>query len=203
MIFVPSRNRRESLERFFAVGQPTLPGRVLIDDDDNSYEGMKLPEGWQFSVGPRESSGARLNRAYRLYPEEQFYGQIGDDYICRPVGWDTALAESCGWNKISWGNDGRWGEKLCTSFFVGGELVRMFDWFAHPMLEHLYVDSVWWMIAKAAKLGRYRADVETMHVNVKDQTYRERRISNDHNTFKKLRADGAIDELINLAAQFR
>ena len=203
MIFVPSRNRRESLERFFAVGQPTLPGRVLIDDDDNSYEGMKLPEGWQFSVGPRESSSARLNRAYRLYPDEQFYGQIGDDYICRPVGWDVSLVESCGWNKISWGNDGRWGEKLCTSFFVGGELVRMFDWFAHPMLEHLYVDSVWWMIAKAAKLGRYRPDVETMHVNVKDQTYRERRVSNDHRTFTKLREDGAIDELINLAAQFR
>lgn len=202
MIFVPSRKRRESLERFFAVGQPTLPGRVLIDDDDDSYEGMQLPEGWEFSVGERVSSAERLNRAYRQWPEEQFYGQIGDDYVCRPLGWDKALVESCGWHKISWGNDGRWGDRLCTSFFVGGELVRMFDWFAHPMLEHLYVDSVWWMIAKGAGLARYRSDIETTHINVKDQTYKERRISNDYNTFRVLR-EGAIDELINLAAQFR
>lgn len=202
MIFVPSRNRRESLQRFFDVGQPTLPGRVLIDDDDNSYEGMKLPDGWEFMVAPRQSSSARLNLAYDHFRNEDFYAQIGDDYVCRPKGWDVMLAESCGFSKISWGNDGRWGGRLCTSFFIGGELVRMFDWMAHPDLEHLYVDSIWWMIAKGSGLGRYRHDVETMHINVKDRTYRERRIAQDQRTFMKLRADGAIDKLIELAADF-
>ena len=201
MIFVPSRNRRASLQRFFDFGQPTFPGRVLIDDDDDSYEGMKLPEGWEFFVNSRRSTGALLNLAYRTWPDEQFYAQIGDDYVCRPLGWDVALSESCGWNKISWGNDGRWGEKLCTSFFVGGEIVRLFDWFAHPMLEHLYVDTVWWMVAKGSGLARYRADIETKHINVKDKTYSERRIIKDHSTFNKLRGD-AIDELINLAAEY-
>lgn len=202
MIFVQSRNRRESLQRFFDVGQPTLPGRVLIDDDDDSYTGMTLPDGWEFFQRPRDTSSAILNRAYRQWPDEQFYGQIGDDYVCTPKGWDVSLSESCGWNRISWGNDGRWGEKLCTSFFVGGEIVRMFDWFAHPSLQHLYVDTVWWMIAKGSGLARYRPDISTEHINVKDQTYRERRIGNDHATFNDLRGE-KIDELINLAAQMR
>ena len=201
MIFVPSRNRRESLQRFFDVGKPTLPGRVLIDDDDKSYEGMELPEGWDFSVAPRQSTSARLNLGYDLYRNEEFYAVIGDDYVCRPIGWDAMLAESCGFSKISWGNDGRWGERLCTSFFIGGELVRMFDWMAHPDLEHLYVDSVWWMIAKGSGLARYRPDVETTHINVKDSTYRERRMLNDQRTFSRLRTD-EISKLIDLAADF-
>ena len=201
MIFVPSRKRRSSLNRFFETSCPTLPGRVLIDDDDDSYEGMKLPEGWEFMVSGRTSSSKRLNEAYMIMPNEPFYGQIGDDYVCKPHGWDKMLAESCGFSKISWGNDGRWGDRLCTSFFIGGELVRMFDWLAHPDLEHLYVDSVWWMIAKGAGIGRYRADVEVTHINVKDQTYKERRCINDHNTFTFLRNE-QIGKLIDLASQY-
>src|SRR6185295_9966570 len=120
MIFVPSRNRRQTLERFFNISQPQTPGRVLIDDDDKSYEGMKLPSDWEFISAPRAPTSFRLNEAYRLLLNEPFYGQIGDDYVCRPLGWDTQLAESCGYYKIAWGNDGRWGDKLCTSFFIGG-----------------------------------------------------------------------------------
>lgn len=201
MIFVPSRNRRESLQRFFDVSQPALPGRVLIDDDDKSYEGMTLPDGWDFMVAPRQSTSARLNLGYDHFRNEEFYAVIGDDYVCRPKGWDGMLAESCGFSKISWGNDGRWGERLCTSFFIGGELVRMFDWMAHPELEHLYVDSVWWMIAKGSGLARYRPDVETKHINVKDATYRERRMQHDHKTFTRLRNE-EIGKLIDLAADF-
>lgn len=202
MIFVPSRNRRETLQRFFDVSKPQTPGRVLIDDDDSSYEGMKLPYGWEFISGPRAPTSFRLNDGYNLFRNEPFYGQIGDDYVCKPIGWDTQLAESCGHYKISWGNDGRWGEKLCTSFFIGGELVRMFDFMAHPELDHLYVDSLWWMIAKGSGLARYRADIETKHINIKDKTYQERRLANDHKNFMRLRADGEIDRLIDLAADF-
>lgn len=202
MIFVQSRNRRASLERFFDVSKPQMEGRVLIDADDDSYDGMTLPDGWSFFQEPRDSCSAILNRAYRKWPNEPFYGQIGDDYVCKPYGWDVMLAEAASFNHIAWGDDGRWGNKLCTSFFVGGTLVRMFDWFAHPMLEHLYVDSVWWMIAKGAGISKYRPEISTTHINVKDQTYRERRVSNDHVTFSKLRGE-PIDELINLAAQLK
>ncbi len=202
MIFVPSRKRRESLNRFFELSAPSLPGRVLIDDDDDSYEGMQLPAGWEFFVSKRKSSSARLNEAFKKRPDEPFYGQIGDDYICKPLGWDVLLAEGCGSTRISWGNDGRWGDRLCTSFFIGGDLVRQFGWMAHPELEHLYVDTVWWMVAKGSGTANYLQDVKCTHINVKDQTYRERRISNDHNVFKKLEQK-AIGHLIDFAAEIK
>ncbi len=77
----------------------------------------------------------------------------------------------------------------------------MFDWMAHPELEHLYVDSVWWMIAKGSGMGRYRPDVECTHVNVKDDTYKQRRLAHDQRTFMRLR-EKEIGRLIDLASDY-
>ena len=197
MIFVQSRGRRKSLERFFEVGKPTETGRVLIDEDDRSYDGMTLPKGWEFFVRPRDSSSKILNRAFKEWPDEPYYGQIGDDYVCS-TGWDCILGNAATPKYISWGDDGRWGNRLCTSFFVGGDLVRKFGWFAHPELEHLYVDSIWWMIAKGSGLGKYCPEVKVQHLNVKDQTYRERRVKGDHRMFEFLRM-GEVGTLTELA----
>ncbi len=202
MIFIQSRGRRKSLDRFFSFSKPTMRGRVLIDDDDDSYESMVLPDGWEFYVRSRDSSSKILNRAFEQWHDEPFYAQIGDDYICKPEGWDKTLGKAAGSYHIAWGNDGRWGNRLCTSFFVGGDLVRKMGWFAHPELKHLYVDSVWWMIAKGAGLSRYCPEVRVEHLNVKDKTYQERRIKGDHEMFEKLRRE-SIGALTKLAAGFK
>lgn len=200
MIFVPSRGRRAGIERFFKECNPSLPGRVLIDEDDRSYDDMSLPDGWEFFVRPRDKTTVIINRAFHEFPKEPFYAVVGDDMMCKPPDWDLELAQSCGSKCVSWGDDGRWGSKLCPSFFVGGDLVRHMGWLVHPMFGHLYGDTVWWMIARGAGIARYRPDITIHHYNVKDKTYLERQVRGDHEAFEYLRTEG-MSRLISKASK--
>lgn len=193
MILVPSRGRREGLERFFSVSRPSVVGRVLVDDDDPSYDGMTLPENWAFFRRPRAKTTHIINRAFEAYPEQDFYAVVGDDMDCSPDGWDVELSRDAMPNFVSWGDDGRWGSKLCPSFFIGGDLVRRMGWIVHPSFGHLYGDTVWWMIASGARLGHYRPDIRMIHNNQKDKTYQQRQTAGDHEAFEKLRQSGMSD----------
>ena len=187
MIFICSRGREAPLSKFFNISLPSLPGRVLIDDDDETYKDFDLPEGWEFVVGKRAPVAQLLNRAYNLYPEEQFYAVVCDDMVYTTANWDQRLSDACGTRYVSWGDDGRWGKQLCTSFFVGGDLVRKMGWLAHPGTGHLYTDTIWWMIASGAKLGKYVPEVKFKHTKIMDKTFRERSISGDAEAFERLR----------------
>ena len=189
MIFMCSRGRRELLQKFMDVSQPRLEGRVLIDDDDNSYDGMKLPHGWDFVVGKRGSVTEILNRAFKKFPDEPYYAVICDDMLYTdPVpGWDALLSAAAAPRYVSWGDDGRFSERLCTSFWVGGDLVRAFGWLQHPDIGHLYADTVWWTIARGAKIARYLPEVSYRHHKVMDRTFAERSIQGDATTFERLR----------------
>jgi hypothetical protein len=203
MIFICSRGRRNLLEMFFKVSQPKLEGRVLIDDDDPSYKGMTLPLGWEFEVGQRDSTSRILNRAFENHPNEPYYGVICDDmiYIEPNPGWDGLLAGACTPKYLAWGNDGRFQEKLCPSFFVGGDLVRLMGWLVHPEIGHLYGDTVWWMISRGSKLSKYLPEVQYRHNKVMDRTFLERRIQGDASTFERLRLE-EIPQLTHKAFKF-
>jgi len=112
VIFVPSRGRREGLERFFKQSRPSVVGRVLVDDDDPSYDGMTLPDNWAFFRRPRAKTTQIINRAFEAYPEQDFYAVVGDDMDCSPAGWDVELSRDAMPHFVSLGDDGRWGSKL-------------------------------------------------------------------------------------------
>ena len=199
MIFVCSRGRRESLCRFFMISKPSLAGRVLIDDDDPTYEGMELPTGWKFVSGPRGPVTQILNRAFESMPKEPFYGVICDDMVYQTQGWDISLSEKCQPKFVAWGDDGRRGPTLCTSFFVGGDLVRHFGWLVHPKTGHLYGDTIWWAIARGADIARYDPSVQFRHHKIYDKTYLQRRIHGDAESFKSM-IDAEIPDLALRAA---
>lgn len=200
-----SRGRRASLERFFDRSKPTLPGRVLIDDDDcDTYAGMKrLPAGWDWEIGPRVGCVATVNRAFAEHPDEPWYAVIADDMVCGPEGWDTQLANACQPHFIAWGDDGRWGAKLCTSYFVGGDLPRALGFLDAPMFGHLYADTVRQDIANGAAIGIYHPGIHCTHINVHDQTYAERKIAGDRAMYQKVKADGSIDKWIEVAKSLK
>ena len=187
MIFICSRGRKHRLQEFFRVSKPTLPGRILIDDDDDSYAEFELPQGWEFIVGKRGPTTRILNSAFRMYPCEDYYGVVCDDMVYTTPNWDVVLSTECLPHFVSWGNDGRSGKNLCTSFFIGGDLVRKFGWLVYPEFGHLYGDTVWWMIARGSGLAKYRGDVKFTHTKVLDKTYVERSIAGDASKFEHIR----------------
>lgn len=195
MILLPSRGRPQLLARFFEKSRPSLPGRVLVDDDDKSYAGMPLPRGWSWLIGPRAPLVKIFNRAWESMPGEAWYGMVGDDVVCSP-GWDVALAAAAVPNRVAWGDDGINGSTLGTTFFVGGDLARAMGWLQHPALGHLYADTVWNRIATGAGLGVYRADIATTHMRIQDATYRERSKAGDPEAFARIQEQemaGLID----------
>ena len=198
MIFVCSRKRRHSLSRFIHMSRPRLPGRVLIDDDDGSYDGMELPPGWRYFMGERKSTIEILNRAFRHFPDEPFYAVVCDDMVYQTKDWDKILSESCGTNHVAWGSDGRWNSSLCTSFFIGGELARRMGWLVHPGFGHLYADQLWWEIATRAGISRYHPEVTFEHRKVADETFLQRRITGDREKFKEV-MESEISELVERA----
>lgn len=198
MIFVPSRGRRQHLEGFFRESRPRLPGRVLIDEDDASYDGMALPAGWEFFRERRAPLVQIMNRAFGRWPDEAVYGCVADDTVCGPEGWDVTLAERAGRSRVAWGEDGINGEKLCAIAFVGGDLVRRMGWLSCPAFGHLYADQVWHAIATATGRAVYRPDIRTIHRKVKDRTYRERSTAGDAARWRAMQG-GEIEALIERA----
>lgn len=186
------------MERFFGESIPEFGGRVLIDEDDvDTYSGMVLPEGWAFEAGERVGAARTLNRGFKAYPDEPWYAVVADDVVCKGR-WDSVLSLACLPDKIAWGDDGRWGEGLCTTFFLGGDLVRRMGWISPPGFGHLFVDRVWWEIALRSGLGRYHPEIKTSHFNIHDETYFERAIRGDAGAFEELKKKG-LNDYIQLA----
>jgi hypothetical protein len=198
LIFVCSRKRRHSLSRFLHLSRPHLPGRILIDEDDDSYDGMELPPGWRFFMGRRDSTVRILNRAFDHFKYEPFYAVVCDDMIYVTKGWDKILAQSCEDRYVAWGSDGRWNDQLCTSFFLGGELARKMGWIVHPAFGHLFADRAWWEIAQRARLARYHPEVRFEHHKIADRTFFERKITGDRERFGTL-MEGEIHQLVERA----
>jgi len=193
MMLLPSRGRPEQLRRFFEQSRPAYKGVVLLDEDDvKNYFDVRLPNNWTTIIAPRVSLTRLFNRAFEQYPDEPFYGLLGDDIVCKPKGWDHDLAAAAGQHDIAYGDDGINGRQLCCFPFLGGELVRATGWLQHPALGHLYGDSVWFEIGRRLKLLRYRPTVETRHfhwslgLQEKDATARERQIEGDIAAFNTI-----------------
>lgn len=143
------------------------------------YKKIVLPETWRMVVSP-ENIGvcAAMNKVYREYPDEDFYGLICDDEYVYTRGWDERLSEAAGaWN-ISHGND-RWQSngRIHGYVTVGGNLVRECGWWALPGLWHWFHDDVQELLAQTCELRRFCEDVVVEHKHhqagkaTKDGTY--------------------------------
>ena len=85
------------LDRMRETGCST-PGIVVLNGDQG-FSGA-MPEGWSIIV-PDKNLGAlgALNKVFELYPNEDFYGFIGDDEFVETDGWDKKLIDAAGaWN---------------------------------------------------------------------------------------------------------
>jgi hypothetical protein len=180
MHILPTRGRPELLQRYFDEGKPSMPGVVVIDhDQDVMYSKMRLPEGWNLIyVPPMMGFVWKVNMAFKLFPNEDWYSFTGDDMVGRTPNWDVTLSNTARRGHITWGNDLINGK--CTHPFIYGDFCRDLGWVAHPEFKHLYVDTIWEEIARRVGIGVPRMDIvtEAHHFcNGKllfDQTARER-----------------------------
>jgi len=174
-----TRSRPSNCQRFIEAWHNTkasTPVYVRIDDDDPFLqEILKLnwPNNFKIVIGPREGLRAAMQELYLKNPNEQWYGLLADDLVPRTDYWDQLLIEKAGKKSISYPNDLGRKVKLPTHPVVAGDLVRALGWFGFPVVNHLYVDTVFKYLGDNLR-NLYRLDdviVEHVHPAWKKTTY--------------------------------
>jgi hypothetical protein len=178
MMILPSRGRPHLVQRFFDQGQPTLPGLLVIDDDDKeNYRAVKIPPDWRVLVLPHLCLVDKCNAAFSEFPAEPWYGITNDDVLPETPQWDERLRAIAGPRNFAYGDDGI-NHRFSTAV-MGGELVRAIGWFLCPALKHFYTDDAWELFHEIG-LGIYVPDIKVTHLHFtvgkapRDQTYAER-----------------------------
>lgn len=146
MFFIPTHNRVEKLKRFFAslgVADLWLPFRILLWHDDPAFSDY-MEQEWPCPIitltGKASYCNEKLNEAFRVYPNEPWYGFFGDDVVVKAKNSLHLLIERAErWN-IAFPDEGNgWPGHVV----IGGNLLRAMGFFAHPDLKHNCIDSVW------------------------------------------------------------
>lgn len=166
-----TRNRPENCKRFIDAWIKTkasTPVYVRIDDDDSTLDeltSLSWPKDFKIVVGKREGLRAAMQELYLENPNEPWYGLLADDLVPQTENWDILLAERAGNKNISYPNDLGGKPKLPTHPVVGGDLTRALGWFGFPVVQHLYVDTVYQYIGNQLNNLYRMEDVIVEHVH--------------------------------------
>ncbi len=119
---------------------------------------------------PSTSMVEALNTAVRLVLDNEWepaaIGFLGDDHRPRSHGWDRAYLDALAAQPgIVYGNDLIQGEALPTQCAMSTVAVQALGHMAPPVLRHLYVDSYWLALGRAADCITYLPGVVVEHVH--------------------------------------
>ncbi len=151
----------ETLWHMVQTGVST-PGVVVVNGSAReTYEGIELPPGWTMEFLPRNLGlcGA-LNWAFQKYPDEPWYGLMGDDMVPKTPGWDTKmLAEITPTTMVSSNDNWQAENGRLTVYMVGGDILRALGYWMPPGLWHCYSDDFWEAIGNDFKIWKFLKDV--------------------------------------------
>lgn len=165
MWIIPSYNRADQCRDLINImrthGADAKIVKCINADDPQvaEYGGdvLTVPAG---TVGAAEA----FRVAFREFPNEPWYGVLGDDSAIETHGFEQRLVAAAGSWGIANGRDDRQPNRIHGAAVFGGDLVRSLGYIAPDGFQHLYVDDVWEMIG--TELGNWRIlqDVHTPHV---------------------------------------
>lgn len=211
MWILATRGRPNNCNRFiedWIATKADSPVYVRVDNDDPALEEiLKLdwPKQFSVNVGPRARLGECMQEMFTAFPNEPWYGMLGDDLLQKTEHWDRSMIEAAGNNDISSANDVHEKRIRIIHPCVGGDLVRLVGFFAVPGCKHFCVDTFWEEVHHYFNRGNQLRDVilEHAHVNfgqaVADKTFVESQSlrSQDEAVFKEWKAAN-WDRLIDL-----
>lgn len=168
MWILPTSHRPEQCRdavTALAIAGCTTPGIVFVNGKEhreayvNSLRGfITFPPQWTWRY-ENENSGAlgALNKIFTEFPDEPFYGFLGDDEFMETLNWDKKLIKAAGNWDIAHGNDGvNRGERAQGGLCIGGRLARAVGYLAIPECWHNFgLDDLWEAVARAGACRRH------------------------------------------------
>lgn len=169
-ILTPSRGRPDRFTEMVHAIRETADAPVAIylgtDNDDPMYPHM---EGVTSYRGPRQRLAGWTNRLASAALDDGYsiLGFFGDDHRPRTPGWDTRIRETLTamGSGLAYGRDGLQDERLPTAPFWTADVVRALGWFYPPVLQHLYADDYWKLLADDLGRRAYLPDVYIEHLH--------------------------------------
>jgi hypothetical protein len=172
LVAVPTRGRPAGLQRLQDAMAATCRADTHflagVDDDDRcltTYLGIPGPE---FTV----LSGLRgvvacLNAMVmpRLH-EYRYVGALGDDWVPRTEGWDTAIIQALESAPFAFANDlyPREPGTFPTHLFARSEVIAALGFVGPPVFRHMFVDAAWQAWGRACGIA-YLDDVVIEHLH--------------------------------------
>jgi hypothetical protein len=183
VVVIPSRGRperaRDAVQAVRDTAVLVSTSVVLVVDADDrdldAYRALRWPgrHGAETFVAVLEPEAtgdlvrATNTIATRIAADDPLaiIGNLGDDHLCRTVGWDLAITNALGAPGIAYGDDLLQGPRIPTAPFISAAIVNALGWYFLPTLVHMYPDNVARDIGD--RLGRlhYLPDVVIEHVH--------------------------------------
>jgi len=212
---LPSKNRPDSLKRFFAAYVATKATThvcviVNYDDMNHSTVGVDIPEGCSVrSMRGVDCVADAINNASLFLlkdPEIEWIGLICDDHIPETEAWDIKLIEQAnGFNVVS-SNDG-WQapRRIHGAIVFSADLLRAVGWIYPPGIKHSFQDDAWEYIG--ARTGIWKTDMGIMVRHAHGSVARVRddvseaikeRFSHDERVYRTWKRDGAGETIARI-----
>jgi hypothetical protein len=184
VVVMPSRGRpdraREAVQaiRDTAVRVSTNV-IVAVDADDPTAPqyGLTLANGRDYAAdvtlvslntdetGDLVKATNTVSRRVARENPDAIIGNLGDDHICRTLGWDRMVEDALATPGIAYGNDLIHGEHLPSAPFISARIVNALGWYFLPTVQHLYGDDAVRELGKAAGVLRYLPDMVIEHMH--------------------------------------
>lgn len=172
-ILCPTRNRPHNITRLWQSIEDTaddikdIEMILYIDDDDTSYDELKLPKNIKIVKGPRIVLSECWNRAYEKSKGDILF-HCGDDIIMRTKGWDTIVKDT--FNEYPdhivfvYGDDGGTATDFGTHGFIHRKWAETVGYFVPPYFSSDFNDT--WLNDVAKIIRRHRRiDIYTEHMH--------------------------------------
>jgi hypothetical protein len=179
---IPSRGRpdraREAIEALRRHATMVGTGVVLAVDDDDpclpEYRALRFP-----GFGPEVTTvvlaaadtgslvKATNTVSLRIAHEDPdaIIGNLGDDHVCRTLGWDRMVADALATPGVAYGDDLLQGEALPTAPFISGAIVLALGYYFLPDLEHMYCDNAVRDVGAQTGTLRYLPELVIEHMH--------------------------------------
>lgn len=169
-IITPTRKRLANAQRLIDAVANTAELEtdliLAIDDDDDSYSGLKCNPNVKIIRGSRRTCIEWTNQIAAEFGEEYHaLASFGDDHEPQTPDWDSRFLgaiDSMGGTGIVYGNDTLQGVNLPTAPVVTSDIPGVLGWFMYPGFGHFFADNVWKDLALDTCL-RYLPEVTIRH----------------------------------------
>lgn len=194
MWIIITSDNREACQQTLRCLEPleSKNNMIIINGGSDDYLGLEIPHEWE-AMRLSETKGVAeiMQMMFKLFPDEEYYGQIPDNCIIEAVGWEKRIKDACKGRLIVSLNDGNQEPFPFTGVRIWpGDFVRKIGWWGLPGLHTTYLEWAWikiaWDLVCWERLGTMKVSYLPKKPNNMDITAKEHE-QRDKETFDNWR----------------